>query len=56
MINEYFKNLSNEAIEERIKKLSGTPARIFYEIEYKTDRRQALFIALSYPIEEEQHK
>ncbi len=53
----YYTYLSNEEIEERIKKLSPGQTTKFIEAELIIgDRRQALFVAGSYPIEDEEEK
>ena len=53
----YYTYLINSEIEDRIKKLSPGQALKFAEAEAKgLDRRQALFVASSYPIEKVEEK
>ena len=50
----YYTILNDAEIEERIKKLSPGQALKFMEAEAKgIERRQSLFVASSYPIEDE---
>ena len=52
MTYNYYQHLNDEEIEERIKKLSPGQAQKFAEAELVIgDRRQALFVAGSWPIE-----
>ena len=54
---KYYTYLTDAEIEDRIKKLSPGQARKFEEAEAKgIERRQALFVASSYPIENKEEK
>ena len=49
----YYVYLEDSEVEERIRKLSPNQAEKFIEAEMKgVERRQALFVASSYPTEE----
>ncbi len=51
----HYTYLTNEQIEDRIKKLSPIQSLKFAETEAKgIERRQALFVASSYPIEDKE--